>query len=448
MSALDIHSPAQSLARYPAYKDSGIDWIGEIPSHWEVRRLKFNASIINGYAFKSEDIGDEGEILIRIGDIENSSADSYKRVDISKYSIAGIEKFIVKRDDILVALTGATIGKTNTYNLESIAYLNQRVGLIRANIKCSNALLSNIFKSQIIQIPIFLECFGSAQENISINDIGNIFIPLPPLHEQEAIARFLDDKCAKIDELVAIKEQQIDKLKELRQAKIHQAVTKGLNPNVPLKDSGIEWIGQIPEHWEVKRLKYFSSLKARIGFHGLNSNDLDFSGFAFCITGTDFKNGKIDFTNAYCVSKFWYDLDKNIQVKINDVLVTKDGSIGKIAVINTLPKPATLNSGVFLLRSKINSYFLYWSLCSKIFNVQVDLISRGSTINHLYERDFKNFIFLVPPLSEQEAIAAYLDNVTKQIDQTINHYQNQIEKLKEYKQSLINAAVTGKIKVA
>ncbi|GAB6906275.1 Restriction modification system DNA specificity domain protein [Desulfosarcina cetonica] len=207
------------------------------------------------------------------------------------------------------------------------------------------------------------------------------------------------------------------------------------------KETGHEWLDNIPTNWEHTRLKFFSSLKARIGFHGLNSSDFIDEG-AFCITGTDFKDGCIDYSNCYYVSDKWYELDKNIQVRNGDVLITKDGTIGKTAVVKGLKGKATLNSGVFLLRPKIYSQYLYWILNSRVFGEQVDYISRGSTINHLYERDFKNFYFPIPNNIEQIAIANFLDKRVALIHDAISIKERQISLLQERRQIIIQNAVT------
>lgn len=209
------------------------------------------------------------------------------------------------------------------------------------------------------------------------------------------------------------------------------------------KPSGVEWLGEIPEHWEVKRLKNIASIKARIGFHGLNSTHFIESG-AYCITGTDFIEGRIDFSNCYKVSEYWYELDKNIQIENGDLLITKDGTIGKIALVDNLAtnEKATLNSGVFVLRTSLLAKNLFWQLISGLFTTQTDLISRGSTINHLYERDFRNFTFIQPPVSEQTAIAQFLDTKTALIDKAIALKEKQIALLKERRQAIIHQAVT------
>ena len=206
------------------------------------------------------------------------------------------------------------------------------------------------------------------------------------------------------------------------------------------KDSGNHLISQIPSEWSIKRLKFFSTLKARIGFHGLTSNDFIHEG-AYCITGTDFVNGRIDFSKCYYVSDYWYNLDQNIQVKNGDILVTKDGTIGKIAIMENLSNKATLNSGVFLLRPNIHERYLYWSLNSCIFTDQVEYISRGSTINHLYERDFKNFSFIIPPNDDQIKISSFLDCEVSKLSNAIKMKEQQIALLNERKQIVIQKAV-------
>src|SRR5690606_13812375 len=281
--------------------------------------------------------------------------------------------------------------------------------------------------------------------------VGNIYIPYPPLPEQEAIASFLDDKCAKIDELVAIKEQQIDKLKELRQVKIHQAVTKGINPNVEMKDSGIDWIGEIPKHWEVKKVKEVSSLYGRIGFRGYNQSDLVGEGEG-CITispSNIVDNHMVFAKNSYLSWEKYYE-SPEIMIFNDDILIVKTGStVGKVGIVKNLNEKATINPQLLVLKNiKMNVDFYYEYLHSSVF---FDLIKSnviGSTIPTISETKIGNLPILTAPLSAQEAIVAYLDEVTNKIDQAIAQREAQIEKLKAYKQSLINEVVTGKIRVA
>lgn len=213
---------------------------------------------------------------------------------------------------------------------------------------------------------------------------------------------------------------------------------------ISYKKTGIDWMPEVPAHWQIRKLKTFSSLKARIGFHGLSSTDFIDSG-PYCITGTDFANGRIDFANCYHVSKYWHELDPNIQIKNGDILLTKDGTIGKVAVVEGLDGKATLNSGVFVLRTEesvLIPRLLFWQLSSRLFTRQIDGLKKGTTINHLYERDFNQFRFLIPSLPEQKIIADYIDRQSAKIAYFVERKERFIELLKEQRQSIITHAVT------
>ncbi|MBD1847614.1 restriction endonuclease subunit S [Cyanobacteria bacterium FACHB-63] len=206
----------------------------------------------------------------------------------------------------------------------------------------------------------------------------------------------------------------------------------------------LPWLEKIPAHWNVVKIKYSTYVKARIGWQNLRSHEFVDEGFP-CVTGTDFKNGKIDWDKCYRVTFKRYNLDPNIQLQEDDVLITKDGTIGKVAHINELPAKATLNSGIFVtrpIRSEYIGRFMYWVLNSDVFYAFFQFISNGSTINHLYQNSFVNFAFPVPPVEEQERIVDFLDRKTSEIDQAIAQKQRLIELLQEQKAILIDRAVT------
>lgn len=211
------------------------------------------------------------------------------------------------------------------------------------------------------------------------------------------------------------------------------------------KPSGVEWIGEMPEHWEVKRLKFNTYIKARVGWHGLKADEFSLAGGVFCVTGTDLQNGEINWDNCYRVSEERYEEDPYIQLREDDLLITKDGTIGKVAVVKNLNEKATLNSGVFVVRPEKKEYitpFMYWALQSPVFYEYVNYTSKGSTINHLYQETFFNLPFILPLSEEQTAVANYLDEKTAQIDRLIANKQELIELLKEERMALINQAVT------
>ena len=199
----------------------------------------------------------------------------------------------------------------------------------------------------------------------------------------------------------------------------------------------------IPESWKMQNILENSTLKARIGWQGLTTTEYKKTGKIYLVTGTDFKDGKIDWENCVYVDKKRYSQDKNIQIKIDDVLVTKDGTIGKIAYVDKLPLPTTLNSGIFVIRSIKNDYlhlFLFYILSSNYFIKFLNKLKAGSTIIHLYQKDFASFNFVVPPISEQQQIIQILSNT----DKLIEKLEKIIEKKKNIKQGAIQEFLTGK----
>ena len=212
-----------------------------------------------------------------------------------------------------------------------------------------------------------------------------------------------------------------------------------------MKDSGIEWIGEIPKHWNINKIKYTSYVKGRIGWQGLRSEEFTTEG-PYLITGTDFIDGKIKWSTCNHVESWRYNQDRYIQIKKNDVLITKDGTIGKVAIIDNIPDKTTLNTGVMVIRPLKNSYdpsYLFWILKSNQFIDFIDLIKQGSTIQHLYQKTFDNFPIVLPDsLEEQKQIVDYLDKKTKEIDNEISKNKKLITLLQKQIQSTINHAVT------
>jgi type I restriction enzyme S subunit len=211
------------------------------------------------------------------------------------------------------------------------------------------------------------------------------------------------------------------------------------------KDSGAIWVGNIPELWDAKRIKHITYVKGRIGWQGMRSDEFLDDSDSYVVTGTDFDNGRIKWETCHQVPIERYDEDPFIQLKNDDLLITKDGTIGKVALVKQLPKIATLNSGVFLTRPKDESYsnaFMYWVLISDVFKTFYDFHKSGSTIQHLYQNVFDEFKFPIPPLAEQQQIVTYLDQKTTLIDQIISGGEKKIELLKEQRTATINHAVT------
>lgn len=433
------------MQTYTHYKESGIDWIGQIPEHWEVKKITHLFSKVGSGTTPTAGLAqyyENGSInFLQTGDLnDNLITNTSKKITENALKDCSSLK-IYPKGSLVIAMYGATIGKLGILDIETTT--NQACCVLGDN--KSNVEIKYIFywfsfaKKQIISMS-----YGGGQPNISQDLIKSLRLNFPPIHEQEAIANFLDDKTAKIDALVHTKEQQIEKLKELRQAKIHQAVTKGLDAHAPAKDSGIEWIGQIPEHWEVKRLKNVGN--AIIGLT-YSPNDLcDSNQGTLVLRSSNLQNNGIEYNdNVFVKTK----IPEKLKLILDDIVIcSRNGSrelIGKCGIVKNEDLGNTFGAFTTVFRSNINK-FLFQILSSGIFKSYSGMFLT-STINQLTISNLNSFEVPIPPIQEQEAIVAYLDEVTGKIDQAITQKQVQITKLKEYKQSLINDVVTGKVKV-
>jgi type I restriction enzyme S subunit len=434
--------------RYERYKDSGVEWIGEIPEHWNNKKISWIFNIIGSGTTPSTSNLEyyDGDVpWVNTGDLNDGYLYETSKMitDLALKDYSTLKFYPI--DTLLIAMYGATIGKLSITKI--IATTNQACCALA---QPKNVNIKFIFYWFLAnRNHIIAMAYGGGQPNISQNLIKSLRINLPEKHEQNAIVNFLDQKTAVIDGLIADKEKLIELLQEKRQAIITEAVTKGLNPNVRLKDSGIEWIGEIPEHWGVSKIKFTTYVKGRIGWQGLRADEFIDEG-PYLVTGTDFVDGLVNWDSCYHISMERYNEAPPIQLRENDLLITKDGTIGKVAIVKNKPKYAILNSGIFVTRPKNSAYlteFMYWILNSQVFNKFIQYMSLGSTIVHLYQQTFENFSFPITNLNEQKTIAHFLDRKVAEIDGLISDIKLQIQKLKEYRQSLISEAVTGKIDV-
>jgi type I restriction enzyme S subunit len=447
------------MMKYDSYKDSGVEWIGKIPIHWDRKRLKHISESVNGYSFKSDDFDREYDIpVIRIGDV-GDTIDFDNCVKVKSHFLEEKSEFIVKKDDILIGLTGGTIGKSGRYNYDSPSLLNQRVGLLRNKESVLNGLLHHYVNSEVFIRYIFFDCYGGGQDNISMNDILNMVFPFPPLSEQQQIVSFLDTKTSLIVSLIEKTQQKIELLKEKRTSLINEVITKGLNPNVEMKDSGVEWIGEIPSHWEKIKLHTLVTSQ-KLEFQDGNHGELHPIPEEFLEIGVPFIKPK----DIQKEKVLWDSCDRlpferceqfRIGFSNNDdvLLVNRGGSIGKVVYVSDYDNEFpyfVINPQVTYLRGKnglLSKYIFYISI-SDIFQCGIDLImGHGSTFPFLGLSNMGDFEIVFPNISEQQQIVSYLDEQTQLIDNTISIEEKRIELLKEYRQSLISEVVTGKRKV-
>ncbi len=428
------------MKRYEKYKDSGIEWIGEIPAHWEVKKIKYISKLQGGYAFKSELFCEDGIPIIRIGDINNPiDWENCKKVP-EELEIP--DDFVLRQFDTLIALSGATTGKTAFINTKpEYAYINQRV----AKVGFPNKLLYFNISSDIVQKLILLTADGSAQENISNSQIENLEIAIPPsFEEQTAIADYLDCKTAQIEELIAGKKRLLELYEEEKNAIINQAVTKGINPNVPMKDSGIEWLGEIPAHWEVKKISYCFKTIGSGTTPKSNNPDYYNGDFNWLQTG-DLNDGIIVNTSKKITQKALDDYTTLRFYPIGSVVIAMYGAtIGKLGLLNI---ETTTNQACCALANPKNvdsKFVFYWFLSVR---QEIISLSYGGGQPNINQEQIKNLKLQVPPPEEQKAIVNYIEKEIARINAKVEKTKKLIELLEEYKQALISELVTGKIKV-
>lgn len=423
------------MKQYSKYKNSGIDWLGNIPEHWEVKRVK---DVFLNLDYLREPIAAD------MREQNNPIYDYYGASGV----IDKIDYYNVDDTVLLVSEDGANLLSRNlplVYKANGKIWVNNHAHILKpinANYDFMFYALENLDYSVYIT--------GSAQPKLSQDNLNRQWVQFPPLSEQTSIAAYLDEKTANIDRRIELLRNKIDNYKQLRRSLISLVVTRGLNPDVKLKYSGIEWLGDVPEGWVICRLKDYCKINARIGWNGLRSEEFLTKGYAYLVTGQDFKQSTISWKDCYQIDQERYEEDPLIQLSNGDILITKDGTIGKIAMVSNLDKPACLNSGIFVLKQKGNKFiqkYLYWLLVSKVFVEFNSYNKNGTTIMHLYQNVFDKMPMCIPPLTEQTAIAAYLDDKTAQIDSIIGKCEKQIEQLSALRRSLIAEAVTGKIKV-
>lgn len=421
------------IEKYPAYKDSGVEWLGEVPEHWDVATL---GSILTPISIKNKPdytllsiTREKGVILRNLEDEEENH--NFIPDDLSNYKLLEKGQFGMNK---MKAWQGS-YGISDYTGIVSPAYYV---------FKLKDTIKSNYFHVAI-RSKLYVAFFGSASDGVRIGqwDLSKsrmkaIPFLLPPPHEQTAIAQFLDSKTALIDKAIAIKEKQIELLKERRQILIHKAVTRGLNPNVKMKDSGVEWIGEIPEHWKIlynRRLYRENSRKV------LYSNELalSLSQVDGVIPSEEMRERSLSPSHR-----------NNFKLCLKgDLIVNRfKGHLGVFFESN-YRGIVTFHYGVFEPEKGINSKYFELLFHTEIYKTIYAGASNGMTIGlqNLSNQNFYDIKSIVPPLDEQNKIVQYSKKIGDKIETAIGSKKSEIEKLQEYKTSLINSAVTGKIKL-
>lgn len=420
-----------TFQKYPEYQDSGEYWMGLIPKHWELKKLKHvfqEKKKITNPELPCGSIS-YGKIVYKDDEkIPESTKASYQEV------LAG--EFLINPLNLNYDLVSLRIGLSQINVVVSSGYIVLK-NVLELNKSYFNYMLHRYDVA-------YMKLLGSGvRQTISFNHIANSLLAFPPLPEQTAIAAFLDDKTAKIDRAIAQKEKMIALLKERKQIIIQNAVTKGLDPNAKMKDSGVEWIGEIPEGWEVKRLKYIMD-KIKTGTTPPTSIQAYFDG------GVNWYNPK-DLNHEILI-----DSEKTISQKAidrNEIKLFEKDSILIVGIGATTGKTAYMsdygafNQQITGFHSEKHLNYYYFFLLKSLSTVMLNVASY-TTLPILNNEFFKSFWLVVPPLDEQTTIVAHIETQSAKIDKAIKLQEQQIEKLKELKSTLIDSAVTGKIKVS
>lgn len=412
-----------SFPKYPEYKDSGVEWLGEVPAHWEIPKLKYLARIRNGRDYKEVEVESGGYPVIGSGG-EFSRANSY----------------LYKGESVLLGRKG-TVDKP--------LYINGPFWTV-----------DTMFYTELSQsvdgrfLFYYATCFrfgqystNTALPSMAQEDLANIQLAVPELHEQAAIAAFLDHETARVDALVAEQQRLIELLKEKRQAVISHAVTKGLDPDVPMRYSGVEWLGEVPAHWEVSRLKHVTD---RIIDCPHETPVYDPDGDFLVIRTADLEYGVLDPKLMYRLDEEQYNSrTRRSTLGCGDIVYGREGERWGHAAL--VPEDGKYCLGQrmmqFISSHEMGPEFLMWQLNSDNLYRQGDVDVVGATSPHVNVSTIRNYYISVPPEKEQLAISRFLKEESCAFDELVRSANSIVALLQERRSALISAAVTGKIDV-
>ena len=420
--------------QYPAYRDTGVEWLGKVPEEWCMTRISENINLVNGYPFDSNLFGmGDGIPLVRIRDILNNKTGIV-------WTGEAVSEAAINNGDILIGMDG-------DFNVSwwngGYAMLNQRVCSLR--VKTIN--LDQRFLFYLLYFPLKIIndiTYSTTVKHLSSFDVLKTRFALPPSSEQRAIAAFLDRETGRIDTLIEKKGRQIELLQEKRAALISHAVTRGLNRDVKMKDSRVEWIGKIPEHWTLLPMK-----------RNWQVTDCKHKTVSFIDNGIpvasigEVKTIDVNLVNAKMTTYEEYEelIGGGRKPKRGDIIYSRNATVGAAAFVNN-DVDFCMGQDVCLISSKINNQrFLIHQLLSPVVINQLESLYVGATFKRINVDQIKNFLIVCPSPKEQEVIASYCDKISQRAEILSTKIRQSLSKLREYRTALISAAVTGKIDV-
>ena len=439
---------SETVRKYDTYKDSGIEWLGKISQNWNVRKLfGLLKSIGSGTTPKGNDSYYDGDIpWLNTGDLTDSYVNIIGKTvtDIAMTECSALKLF--DKNSVVIAMYGATIGKLGIITFPTTT--NQACCVMSCSKSLYNKYLFYVLYSA--RDYILTLSYGAGQPNISQETMKSFKLCCPDVVEQQQIADYLDKKCGEIDRVIETEKSVIEKLKEYKQSIITETVTKGLDKTVPLKDSNIEWIGKIPQHWHRTKLKRVLSTPIADGPH--ETPELLDNGIPF-LSAEAVKNNKLNFNfkRGFISQEEHIRFCKKCKPQLNDIFMIKSGATtGNVAIVETEDE-FSVWSPLALIRVNANTIFykyMFYYLQSNNFRRQVELFWSYGTQQNIGMDVLGNlYVAYSNRIEEQQQIAEYLDKKCSEIDKAIADKEQVIEKFTEYKKSLIYECVTGKRKV-
>lgn len=428
------------MERYSEYKDSGVKWLGEIPSHWEVQRLG------SFFSERKEKVSDQDYAPLSV-----TKQGIFPQLENVAKTNDGDNRKLVKEGDFVIN------SRSDRKGSSGVSELDGSVSLINLVLQPRKTIFGPFCN-------YLLKSYGFIEENYRngrgivadlwttrYNEMKMIKVAMPSLEEQKTISSYLDTATSEIDKAIAMQQKMIDLLNERKQIIIQNAVTKGLDENVEMKESGVESIGRIPIGWKIKKLKYVMRSFGRIGFRGYGTKDIvDEGQGAITLSPSNIQESSMDYSKRTYLSWNKYYESPEIMIENGDVLMVKTGSsYGKCAIVKNMPMECTINPQlvVFKEHTEMPEYLAYCFQTSFAkFFINTSVI--GGTIPTISQEKINNYVFPFPMKSEQQQIVTYLDSEMQRFDSAITNCQRQITLLQERKQIIINEVVTGKVRVS
>lgn len=431
------------------YKNSGIEWIGSIPSDWKLDKIKYMANLygrIGWQGLTSEEYIDEGPFLVTGVDFCKGRIDWNSCVHISEKRWEQADKIQIKNEDLLITKDG-TVGKVAIVNdLNGKASLNSGVLLIDLKDKNSKKYLYWVLCSDVFWTWFNYKNSGNSTIlHLYQKDFNEFIYTLPELKEQKLIANFLDKKCSEIDSIIEKIAKQINLLKDYKNSLITETVTKGLNKNVPMKDSNIGWIGEIPEEWDVSKIKY-SLILMGSGSTPDSSNPLNYDGGINWIQSGDLYGKSYIIETEKTITKYALHGNKSLKRYIAPFVVVAmyGASVGNIALSQI---DSYTNQACCVMKgdNSLNNKYLYYFLIAN--RHEMLMLAIGGTQPNISQQLIKNLNIIIPQFNDQQEIVDFLDKKCSEIDSVISKKESQLDLIREHRKSLIYEYVTGKKRV-